>query len=503
MAPRTAARPAPAGRARAPPARTASRRSPASRRSAPTRRATARRSRSAASSPASTTSTARLTTRSTRPTRASGSRRPTRDPAATTSNALFIAGIRRAPANPAGRDRLRHHDHRPRRDQVRPGRASSRPASAPPAARRPRRSTSRTVATINSTGNALPAPVVLDKATAEAQDRRPPVLPLAAGHARAAARGASPPAAARPSSATSSSSPAPRPSACSARTTPRRRPRRGRTRRPRSASRPTAAPATRPTRACRGSSTTQVDLDLFDVARNVVGPLSYSFSYYKVMPQLTGAAAPTIERGPINAAHPPAAPAPAGEHAAGGELQRRELLPGRARRTTATSSRRPNTTSAPTRSSTRSRTASRRRTSSPCRRSPSSPTAPTRSPAWRRRSATTRGYIATNNDGRGIATGFLVKNGTTATNGRADRRHENDGAWAQRRRVRPAPAASCSTARRTRSTSRRATCRFTALSNHFASQSHQTPCRVDEADVVRQEAATLQQAGRTCSWPAT
>ena len=27
-------------------------------------------------------------------------------------------------------------------------------------------------------------------------------------------------------------------------------------------------------------------------------------------------------------------------------------------------------------------------------------------------------YIATNNDGRGIATGFLVKDGTTATDGR-------------------------------------------------------------------------------------
>ena len=31
------------------------------------------------------------------------------------------------------------------------------------------------------------------------------------------------------------------------------------------------------------------------------------------------------------------------------------------------------------------------------------------------------GYITTNNDGRGIATGFLVKNGTTASNGRPDR----------------------------------------------------------------------------------
>ena len=46
--------------------------------------------------------------------------------------------------------------------------------------------------------------------------------------------------------------PARRPSACSARTIPRPTIRRGMTRRPRSASRPTAAPATRPTRGCRG-----------------------------------------------------------------------------------------------------------------------------------------------------------------------------------------------------------------------------------------------------------
>ena len=44
------------------------------------------------------------------------------------------------------------------------------------------------------------------------------------------------------------------------------------------------------------------------------------------MPQL-GGPAPTIERGPINAAAPPTAPAPAGQHAARGELQRRELFP--------------------------------------------------------------------------------------------------------------------------------------------------------------------------------
>ena len=37
---------------------------------------------------------------------------------------------------------------------------------------------------------------------------------------------------------------------------------------------------------------------------------------------------------------------------------------------------------------------------------------------------------------------------------------------------------------------------FTALSNHFASQSHQTQCRIDEAAYVRDAAAALQQAGK-------
>ena len=67
------------------------------------------------------------------------------------------------------------------------------------------------------------------------------------------------------------------------------------------------------------------------------------------------------------------------------------------------------------------------------------------------------GYITTNNDGRGIATGFLVKNGTTATNGRLIGKDAAEPVGQLDRsaiciRVR------CSTARRTRSTSRRATC---------------------------------------------
>ena len=61
-------------------------------------------------------------------------------------------------------------------------------------------------------------------------------------------------------------------------------------------------------------SKTEVDLDLFDVAHNVVGPLTYTFSFYEIMTQLPVAGEndgeqPTVTRGPINAAYPPHAPA--------------------------------------------------------------------------------------------------------------------------------------------------------------------------------------------------
>ena len=67
-------------------------------------------------------------------------------------------------------------------------------------------------------------------------------------------------------------------------------------------------------------------------------------------------------------------------------------------------------------------------------------------------------YIATNNDGRGVAPGFLVKDGTTATNG------DVIGAEQSRARGAAPPCATCtrarcSTARRTSSRSRRATSR--------------------------------------------
>ena len=78
------------------------------------------------------------------------------------------------------------------------------------------------------------------------------------------------------------------------------------------------------------------------------------------------------------------------------------------------------------------------------------------------------GYITTNNDGRGIATGFLVKDGTTATNGRLIG-GTVVGTWANASDCdlfaadgsdrAPSRTASCSTARPMRSTSRRAMCR--------------------------------------------
>ncbi len=89
---------------------------------------------------------------------------------ATTSSAIFIAGIRRDATNPAGVIGKRHHDHRPRQREVRPGRDRAarrrlhdepeRPGS------RPRRPSRRS----HSTGNPLPAAVVLDQAAAESQD---------------------------------------------------------------------------------------------------------------------------------------------------------------------------------------------------------------------------------------------------------------------------------------------------------------------------------------------
>ena len=174
-----------------------------------------------------------------------------RDPAATTSNAIFIAGVRRNAASPAaviGSDITITG-----RIETKFGLVQLVPPGVGTTNQTAQEVNLTDVATVNSTGQRAPGGRHDRPHAGRGSGRQPHVLPLAAGHARAPARGRSRPAAGRPSSATCSWSRARPRSGCSARTTRRRRRRRGRTRRPRSASRPTAAPATPPIRACHGA----------------------------------------------------------------------------------------------------------------------------------------------------------------------------------------------------------------------------------------------------------
>jgi endonuclease/exonuclease/phosphatase family metal-dependent hydrolase len=103
-------------------------------------------------------------------------------------------------------------------------------------------------------------------------------------------------------------------------------------------------------------------------------------------------------------------------------------------------------------------------------------------------------YIAVNNDGRGIAPGFLVKNGVTASNPRIlgkdetyDLHNEGTCDLAGGKLFDRAPFAL---------DIRKGDLDITALSNHWGSQSHEEPCRVAEAEYVRQQAVALQNSGR-------
>ena len=104
------------------------------------------------------------------------------------------------------------------------------------------------------------------------------------------------------------------------------------------------------------------------------------------------------------------------------------------------------------------------------------------------------GYITTNNDGRGIATGFLVKDGTTATGGRLIGNTVN-GPWAGAGVCDLFPGKLFDRAPYALDL-KKGDLAFTAMSNHFASQSHQTQCRIDEAAYVRDTAAEMQQNGK-------
>ncbi|RKQ86500.1 putative extracellular nuclease [Solirubrobacter pauli] len=239
-------------------------------------------------------------------------------------------------------------------------------------------------------------------------------------------------------------------------------------------------------------STTQVDLDLFDVVKGVTGPLSYSFSYFKIVPQLAGAPAPTIERGPINAAYPPAVPAPAESSLRVASFNVENLFPvGESNDghtiTQAEYDERVRTISLAVKNFLKEPDV----------------IAVQEVAVINGKNALTglaaklgnyTGYIAPNNDGRGIATGFLVKNGTTATNGRVIGR-DVPGPWANAGVCDLYPGKLFDRAPYALEL-KKGDISFTALSNHFASQSHQNQCRIDEAKWVRDTAAEMQQQGQ-------
>ena len=167
---------------------------------------------------------------------------------------------------------------------------------------------------------------------------------------------------------------------------------------------------------------TQVDLDLFDVAHNVVGPLTYTFSFYEIMPQLPRRARTTASsrRSRAGRSTPPT---------------RRPRRPSRRTRcgsppsTSRTTSRWARSTTA-THHPGRVRRQDRHRSS---RRSTTSSSDPD-VVAVQEVAVFANGhnaltglaaalgnytpYNAVNNDARGIAPGFLIKNGVTASNPR-------------------------------------------------------------------------------------
>jgi predicted extracellular nuclease len=245
-------------------------------------------------------------------------------------------------------------------------------------------------------------------------------------------------------------------------------------------------------------SDTQVDLDLFDGVQNVVGPLTYTFSFYEVMPQLNGPT-PTIIRGPINAAYPPAAPAqppntlryasfnvenyfPEGKVNDGHTISHQEYVD------------RTNAIVLAVRNFLKEPDVIAMQEVAVFADGANALT------GLAQALGNYTGYITTNNDGRGIATGFLIKNGVTATNGRL---LDADKVWTV------AEKANCNLATGNAAAPgkvydrapfaldiRKGDIAATVISNHFASQGHEDYCRIREADLLRQQAAAIVAAGR-------
>ena len=112
------------------------------------------------------------------------------------------------------------------------------------------------------------------------------------------------------------------------------------------------------------------------------------------------------------------------------------------------------------------------------------------------------GYIAPNNDGRGIATGFLVKNGTTATSGEVIG-EEVGSPWGSAGvcDLHPGPLFDRAPYKLEL---KKGDLSFVALSNHLASQSHQNACRIVGGRLgAPTRRPSSSRRARTCSSPVT
>ncbi len=126
----------------------------------------------------------------------------------------------------------------------------------------------------------------------------------------------------------------------------------------------------------------------------------------------------------------------------------------------------------------------------------------TPSPAWRAALGNYTGYIAPNNDGRGIATGFLVKNGTTATGGEVIG-EEVGSPWGSSAvcDLHPGPLFDRAPYKLEL---KKGDLSFVALSNHWASQSHENACRIDGGRLGPRQGGRVPAGGQaTCSSPVT
>jgi predicted extracellular nuclease len=416
----------------------------------------------------------------------------TRDPAATTSNALFVAGIRRDALNPAGvigSDITISGRVETKFGQVGivPNGVGNTGSSAA------QEVDLASVATITSTGNPLPAPVTLDRGASETQDavkqpyyrslqgmrvRLPDAIATGGGttkfHDVFVEPGTTAQRLFRKNDAAAETTPwSDKPAEIGIA--------------------PDAGAGNPADPRLTWHSTTQVDLDLFDVVHEVVGPLSYGFSFYKIMPQPTGAAAPTIQRGTINAAAPPTAPGQPANTMRVASFNVENYFPvGKE-----------NDGHVITQPEYNERTEAIVRAIKDRLASPDVIAMQEVAVFADGANALTglatalgnyTGYITTNNDGRGIATGFLVKDGTTATNGRLIAANDPS-PWGSATVCNLHPGKLFDRAPYALDV-KKGDLSLTAMSNHFASQSHEPQCRIDEAARVRKEAQDLQQAGR-------